>query len=142
MYADIEKREDGSVHWNEPSHYGAGMPSSRPLVLNLVEALSAAGVFTRAGLQAVSEIWGAVDFHDSEGFHTSRDLTRALFARLDEEKLVTEAATQDHARYLMSHWQMPMYHLDFREVAVSLEELEARREASLWAEAGYHPAYG
>ena len=57
-------------------------------------------------------------------------------------QVVTEAASADHVRLLRHYWQLPMYHLDFKEAAVPLETLQADREAQLWAEAGYGPEYG
>jgi hypothetical protein len=33
---------------------------------------------------------------------------------------------------------MPMYHLDFKLIDVPLAELQERRDAIMWAEAGYY----
>jgi hypothetical protein len=52
---------------------------------------------------------------------------------------VRSHATQDLTRPLWSYWQLPMYDLDFRELQVPLEDLEAERKAALWAEIGHHP---
>ena len=65
-----------------------------------------------------------------------------VIGRLDAAQVVTEAASADHVRLLRHYWQLPMYHLDFKEAAVPLETLQADREAQLWAEAGYGPEYG
>jgi hypothetical protein len=135
MYADIEEHENGGPYWNDPRHFGS--PSGfRPPALDLIEALSAIGVFTPAGVRAVSEIWGTVDFQDSEGPEIARELTGALGARLHAEGLVTEAATDSHARSFHHHWQMPMYNLEFSLLPVSMEELNADRDAALWQEIG------
>lgn len=136
MYADVEVHEDGVPRWNEPNRLGAITLAFPPLVLGLAEAMSAAGLFDRRGLKAVGDIWDQVEFVDEENFEDSQRLTRELFVRLDEEGLVTEAATDRHAGLLMNDWQMPMYNLDFRELPVPLEDLEAAREASFWAEVG------
>jgi hypothetical protein len=66
-----------------------------------------------------------------------RNLTTRLGKRLDAERLVTEAATDEHARWFHHHWQMPMYNFDFALLPASLEQLEADREAAYWAEVGY-----
>jgi hypothetical protein len=137
MYADIEMHEDQIPRWNEPLSFGTIVPSFRPLALELAEAMQAVGIFDRRGVRAVNQIWGALDFREEEHFDNSRQLTRLLFERLEREGVVTTAATTEHGWTLMNRWQMPMYHLDFRELAVPLEELERRRSAALAAEMGY-----
>jgi hypothetical protein len=142
IYSDIEVHEDGRPRWNEPAHYSGPVASSRPPVLDLVDAMHFLGLFDRRGLRAVSEIWGNFEFADEQHFDDSRRLTRLLFEALEQQHLVLEGATEDHVRRLVNHWQMPMYNLNFREVAVPIEDLKAEREAAMWREAGYHPAYG
>ena len=99
----------------------------------IAEAL---GVLTRAGLQATSDVWGNVDFVEEEGPVEARELTQQLGARLDSEGLVTDLATEQHARLFYNHWQLPMYNLKFDLIDVSLERLEAQREAAFWNEVG------
>ena len=36
------------------------------------------------------------------------------------------------------NWQLPMYHLDFKLLPVSLEELRRQQQANLWSEYGDH----
>lgn len=137
MYADIEVHEDGEPQWSDPHNWSGGVMRMKPTSLLLAEALSAFGVFTRAGLQATSEIWDAVDFVDGQGCSESRALTRQLAMRLDAEKLVTEVATDSHGHAFYNLWQLPMYNLDFTKIEVPLEQLEAEREAAYWAEVGF-----
>lgn len=137
IYADIELHEDGLPQWNDPRSYGTRASSFRPLALSLAEAMQSVGIFDRRGLQAVSDIWGTVDFHNQEYFDDSRRLTRLLFDRLDSEGLVTKTAFEEQAWVLFNHWQMPMYHLNFKELAIPLEDLEEQREAALWSEVGF-----
>lgn len=140
LYADIEQHEDGVPHWGDPTRFsGLGTPM-RPSALMLVEALEAVGVFSRAGLEATSEIWGTVDFLAKEHGGNVRGLTKRLGERLDAEGLVTEAATDERARWFHHYWQMPMYNLDFGLLPASLEQLEVDREAAYCAEFGceYH----
>jgi hypothetical protein len=134
MYADIELHEDRVPRWNEPRSFGGIVPSFRPLPLELAEAMQAVGVFDLRGLEAVNQVWGTLEFQEDEHFDDSRRLTKHLFDLLDQNALVTAAANEKHAHLLMNRWQMPMYHLDFKELAVGLEELEQRRDAALWAE--------
>ena len=62
MYADIEVHEEGIPQWNDPNRWGGSTMTMRPIALQIVEALEALGVLTRAGLQATSDVWGNVDF--------------------------------------------------------------------------------
>lgn len=142
MYADIEVLENGIAYWSEPLQFGSVSGPREPAALMLGKAMTAVGMFTRAGLQAVADVWGEVEFVDMQGYTEQAKLTQAMFERLDAAQAVTEAATADHVRLLRHHWQLPMYHLDFKEVAVPLETLQAEREGQLWAEAGYGPGYG
>lgn len=137
MYADIEVLENGSAHWSEPLQFGSVRGLSDPGSLMLGRAMAAAGMFTRAGLQVVADVWGEVEFVDTQGYNEQAKLTQTMFQQLDSAKVVTDAATADHVRLLRHHWQLPMYHLDFKEVAVPLETLQAKRDAQLWAEVGY-----
>lgn len=137
MYADIEIHEDLKPQWSDPKDWSGGVMMTQPISLLLAEALSAIGVFTRAGLQATAEIWGTVDFIDHQGATESRALTRELARRLEKEGLVTESATDQHGHFFYNVWQIPMYNIDFSKQDVPLEELEAAREAAYWAEVGY-----
>jgi len=137
MYADIEVLENGSAQWSEPLQFGSVRGLSDPGSLMLGRAMAAAGMFTRAGLQVVADVWGEVEFVDTQGYNEQAKLTQTMFQQLDSAKVVTDAATADHVRLLRHHWQLPMYHLDFKEVAVPLETLQAKRDAQLWAEVGY-----
>ncbi len=137
LYADIEVHEDGAPHWNHPTQLGSIALGFPPPVLGLVEAMSALGLFGRRGLQAVADIWNQLEFVKEENFEDSRRLTGELFDRLEAEQLVTEAATERHASAIVNSWQMPMYNLEFREIAMKLSDLKAQQEAMLWAEIGY-----
>ncbi|MCH2495422.1 MAG: hypothetical protein MK104_00270 [Erythrobacter sp.] len=136
MYADIEVHEEGIPQWNDPNRWGGSTMTMRPIALQIVEALEALGVLTRAGLKATSDVWGNVDFVEEEGPVEARKLTKQLGARLDSEGLVTDLATEQHARLFYNHWQLPMYNLKFDLIDVPLERLEAQREAAFWNEVG------
>lgn len=137
LYADVEQHEDGVPLWGDPARFSSARIQMRPSALTLAEALHAVGVFSRAGLEATSEIWGTVDFLAKEHDGDVRELTERLGARLDSGGLITEAATSEHVRWFYHHWQMPMYNLDFALLPASLERLQAEREAAYWAEVGY-----
>ena len=63
-------------------------------------------------------------------------LTRQLLKRLCEDDLPSPKATQEHARVLLSNWQIPMYDLDLRPINVPLEKLRKEQEQMLWEEVG------
>ena len=137
MYADIEVHEDEKPRWSDPHHWSGIAMRMKPISLQLAEALSAIGVFTRAGLQATADTWGAVDFVDNQGYSEARDLTRQLATRLEADGLVSGEARDSDGHSFYNLWQLPMYNLDFTKIEVPLEQLEAEREAAYWAEVGY-----
>jgi hypothetical protein len=136
MYADIEVHEEGIPQWNDPNRWSDSTMMMRPIALDLVEALEALGVLTHSGLQAPSEVWSSVDFVNDEGPVEARELTKQLAARLDSEGLISDCGTEQHARLLFNHWQLPMYNMDFDLIHVPLEQLEAERDAAFWNEVG------
>jgi len=138
MYADVEVYEDGVPQWSAPTgSLSKTIFGGPPNALALVDAMATTGMFTHKGVRIINEVWGALDFVDVQQFDDGRRLTGEMFDRLDAARLITDAATDEHYRVLYNNWQMPMYALEFSEIAVPLEELEARREAALWSEIGY-----
>lgn len=136
MYADIEVHEDGVPQWNDPNLWSGSRISLKPIALKLIEAIDSLGMFTRAGLQATSEIWGSVDFVGDEGSAEARDLTKQLFARLDSHGLITADASDEHLRLFFNYWQLPMYNVNFDKIDVPFENLEAQRDTAFWNEVG------
>ncbi|MGM4922585.1 hypothetical protein AB8A31_06740 [Tardiphaga sp. 804_B3_N1_9] len=137
LYADIEAYEDGAPLWSAPTAYQSPFPQMMPPVLAVAEAMSACGMFTVAGLTAVAEIWGEVDFVDKETLQAAERLTQKLLERLISEDLPVESATQEHVGVLYRHWPLPMYDVDLTTIPVTLEELKAEQDRLLWAEAGH-----
>jgi hypothetical protein len=138
LYADIQADEDGALSWNEPQSYKSGLPRSKPAALRVAEALSAYGIFTRKGLDAVAEVWGRLEFKDNETRADAERLTEELVKQLISEGVASAAATPNDLNALRRLWQMPMYHLYFRKVDVPLEDLTAQRDAKFAAEMGYY----
>jgi hypothetical protein len=138
LYADIEVYEDGVPHWSAPKgKMTKSIFGGPPNALTVVEAMQLAGMFERKGVEIVHRAWGEVDFVGSEGFEEQRRLTRQMLQQLFNAGLVSDEFADAHGHTLYNNWQMPMYALDFRETEIPLEDLEARREAALWSEAGY-----
>lgn len=136
LYADIAAYEDGQRGWNAPNNPNRTFSSLTPPALAVAEAFSALGMFRPEGLRAIAEIWGMLEFVDTQSFDDSRRLTEHLLTRIVEEKLVTEAAEQAHVSRIYSSWQMPMYNLDFALLPVSLEELQRERDTYLYVDDG------
>lgn len=139
LYADIEACEDEVPAWNKPIGYDSGLPTFIPSVLRISEALSAVGVFSMPGVIATAEIFGQLEFRDSQGPSDAERLTEELLKRLIAENLPTKDATNNTFSELYRAWQLPMYNLDFNVINVPLAELEEERDALLAAEAGYDP---
>lgn len=137
LYADVEAYQDGKLEWSAPrdppyGHFG----SFRPRALLVTEAMEQVGMFTPAGLKAVSDIWGSLEYREKEGHHDGRRLTEQLLTRLHAEGLILDTANAEHAGTLYNEWQIPMYNLEFSLIPVSLEELEAEQERELWSMVG------
>jgi hypothetical protein len=56
---------------------------------------------------------------------------------MEKADLVSEAACEQQLHVLYHRWQLPMYHIDLKQIEVPLDELQAERDANFWSEAGY-----
>ncbi len=136
LYADVEAYEDGTPVWNAPVVHPTGFPAHMPAVVQVVDAMAACGMFSLAGLKAASEVWGRLEFQETETLQDAERLTQELLARLIADGLPSESATQDHVNVLYRHWPLPMYNVDLDPIPVTLEELKAEQERLYWAEVG------
>jgi len=139
LYADVEAHQDDTLAWNSPAHAYSGhdwLDTFVPVALQVASAMERVGMFKPAGLRAVSDIWGGLDYVDREDHHDGQRLTERLLARLLDEGLPLETAQQDDVAMLYRNWQIPMYNLDFSLIPVSLEELEAAQEREYWSMVG------
>ncbi len=92
LYADIQSGEAGGPSWNDPNLIFQGsdpvtFASDVPLVLELVEAMAALGMFTSQGLKATSDIWDQVTFTATENEENARKLTSQMIERRCKENL-------------------------------------------------------
>jgi hypothetical protein len=138
MYADIEVHESGIPTWNRPRQYTGLWSGDEPPILRLAHALSSSGALTRRGLEVMGETWSHTAVTDEAGFNQNRFTVGAFTERLVATGLAS-AATLDQLGILRHHWQVPMYDLDFAELAVPIEDLKAEREALMRAEFGDPP---
>ncbi len=134
LYADIEVYEDGTPVWNAPTGPSHTFRPMKPPVLAVAEAMSALGLFTPAGLKATSEVWGQLEFTESESLQHAKDLTCQIIKRLITENLPSEATTQAHIDALHRHWPLPMYNVDLSPILVTLKELKLEQDHILWNE--------
>lgn len=131
LYADIAAYEDKKLFWNVPHSYSDAMLRFDPPSLRVLEAFSALGVFSEDGLRIVSDVWGVTEFAGKVGAQESDNLIRLMVRRLIEENLPQESAKQDDIGLLHHAWQFPMYNVELTKIPVTLEELNAERDAQM-----------
>ena len=138
LYSDIAAYEGEGTSWNDPTDliHEFSYADHPPRVLKLAESMSLLGMFTHRGLELTAKTWGAMDFRDQEGFRESSVLTRELVNSLIGEELPSDDAEEEHVRTLIAEWPLPMYHLDFSLIPVSLEDLKEQQDRLLWQEVG------
>lgn len=139
LYADIEAYQDGALNWNAPRDPYVGLPfldTFMPRVLRVAAAMEQLGMFTIEGLQAVSDIWGSLEYKDKEDHHDGTKLTERLLQRLHAEGLMPDTAKDEDVATLYQTWQIPMYNLDLSLRPVTLKELEAAQEREYWSMVG------
>jgi hypothetical protein len=133
LYADVVGNEDTEPSWHSPL-YKTGWelfsdwdcPAYR-----LVCALQMVGVFTGPGLKIVQEVWGKLDFVGGQSWTEAHALSAEMLDRLQSANLFAEQTTEEDIRWLMGNWQIPMYHIDFSPIKVSLDELKRERERNM-----------
>jgi hypothetical protein len=130
LYADVVGNEDAEPSWISPllQTVETSFASLDPVSYRASEALAAFGVFTLPGLKIVRDVWGKVNFDGSCEWGISRELCHQMAKKLEAATLITEEATEDHLRVLYQNWQIPMYHIDFSEIPVSIDDLKKHRE--------------
>lgn len=140
LYADVEAYQDGSIGWTKPHDTSLGTISfldHSPPVLRVAEAMQQLGLFSPKGLQAISQIWGALEFRDKENCDDAERLTEQLLKRLHNEELMQDTAQEVHVQNLYNTWQLPMYNLEFILIPVTLSELEMEQEREYRSIIGY-----
>ena len=137
LYADIVTHEDGEPIWNEPDAVAPMFDYGEPSPRKVCQALRDMGAFTRAGLDIVSLVWSQTEFVDDQNWSDTRRLTHEMLLALEKAMLITEAAREEQLGVLYNRWQLPMYRIDFKPIAVPLSQLKAERDANLWSEVGY-----
>ena len=139
IYVDIESYQDDALNWNTPHDPYTGLPfldDFMPPALRIAAAMEQVGMFTVQGLQAVSDIWGSLEYKEKEDHHDGNKLTERLLHRLQAEGLMLKSVQEDDFATLYRTWQIPMYNLDFSLIPMSLEELEAAQEREYWSMVG------
>lgn len=138
LYADIVTYEDGEPAWNEPDILVPELDCYSRSPWRVCQALRDVGAFTRDGLEILSSVWSQTEFKDSQDFENAGTLTGEMLLALDRAGLVTDAADTEQVGILYDQWQMPMYHIEFSRIGVSLDELKTEQNARLWSEIGFY----
>jgi hypothetical protein len=84
LYVDVEAFQDGTLIWSEPREpvtYAFPFGRSPPTALRVVIAMEQVGMFTSAGLRAVSQIWGNLEYKDDQDHQDSEKLTKGATTR-------------------------------------------------------------
>jgi hypothetical protein len=139
LYVDVEAYRDDVLNWSAPRDPAYGHRSFGPYMppaLRVAAAMEQVGMFTPKGLEAVSEVWGSLEYIDKEDHHDGKKLTEQMLTRLHAEGRMLDTAQQDHVSCLYRDWQIPMYNLEFSLIPVTLEELEAAQEREYWSMVG------
>jgi len=130
LYADVVGVEDAEPAWHSPFSDWRISISFDPAAWSVIDALEAFGLLSRPGLGVMAKVWGKVYFDGDVDCEMARALCGEMIEGARSAGLVTERASVEHLRSLHNTWQAPMYALEFSSIAMSLEELQQRREAS------------
>lgn len=129
LYADVAADESGELQWLSPVRFATGLGHLTPMSYKIVEALSAFGIFTPAGLEVLNNIWGDCPVDATTRWEITRDNYEPLARSLEAAGLITDQAGEAHASLIADYWQLPMYTLDFSRIDVPLRDLLDQQEA-------------
>jgi hypothetical protein len=129
LYADVTADEEGNLEWLSPQVKPTGLGHMNPMSFKIVDALSALGVFTPAGMKIMHDVWSATPIIPETRWEVTRDNYMPMAKALEAAGLFTERAADDHLNIIANYWQMPMYGMDFSQIDVPLEDLLAEQEA-------------
>ena len=136
LYADIITDEDGDPHWNQPISVEPFFSFYASFAWQVCNALQAMGAFSRPGLDIVSSIWGLTDFESDQKWSETEKLTYEMLIAFQDAGLITKDAQDDQVGILYNRWQLPMYRIEFKQIEVPLEVLQAQRDANFLSEIG------
>ena len=138
LYSDIAAYEEDEPRWGDPADllHPLSFSGRVPTALRLAESMLRLGMFTRRGVEITGQVWGEVEFKETESIRKANALTRTLLESLIAEELPAEEMEQEDEHLLYEAWPLPMYHFDFGLIQVPLEELQDEQERLLWAEIG------
>lgn len=125
LYVDLVDTE-GELQWWVP--HDEWRPEPVPRCMRLVQALLATGLVSSSGLEALPDAWTGFDPHqDSSCGEWARRTRHVLEAFPDHN--IQDDGWSGTASFVADRWPMPMTQLDVSKRKVSVEELEAEREA-------------
>ena len=134
FYADVQADDLGHLSWSNPIGNIDSYRDLKPMVILLIEAMSMFGMFTPNGLNAISEVWGKIEFSDEQGSHAAEKLNRKLLLQLIKDNLPSGKTKQEHTNRIYEYWQLPMYNLDLHLLKVSQEEIIMEQASEIASE--------
>ena len=112
--------------WISPRRYDDLGPRYASAAVELVGALSRAGMADARALQVVSEVWR--DFQPVPDTHWQENikLTRATLEQLPEEVVSADLSDGD-VRRIMQSWTFPLHSVDLKMSEEDVEQLRERQ---------------
>jgi hypothetical protein len=129
LYVDYVRTDEGGA-WEAPDVHDDniflyGDPSG---VVQIVRALTHAGIATVDGLRVVAEVWRDFVPEADTRWQEVASRNRLTLERLQERHLVRDAFTERDAQVIIDEWTFPLHHEDLKMVKVELDELRKRQE--------------
>lgn len=125
LYVDYVETDEGDM-WISPRRYDDIGPRYASGAVELVGALSRAGMSDARGLQVVAEVWR--DFQPVPDTHWQEnvELTRATLEQLPAE-VVSADLTDGDVRRIMQSWTFPLHSVDLKMSEEDVEQLRQRQ---------------
>ncbi|WP_234754810.1 hypothetical protein [Arthrobacter ramosus] len=149
LYVDYEELEPGKFSWT--GGHLEYLTAHQPIT-DLVLAMKASGMLTKAGATVVSDTWKGRKFEASTRWEVCRDLNGTILNKLfaDDQQTV-DPADLDHFRaarlaagkIVTRQWTFPLLHLDLTIENITKEEIEKAQADSYekWLREELGPLY-
>jgi hypothetical protein len=126
LYVDYIRSDDGT-DWFDPT-YLDDVRSSRPAVIDLIEAMQRIGFGTAEGLGVVAAVWRNSEFEPSTPFHRLKKRIEMTISDMIERGLGSAASDGDRRRVAVT-WPFPLWEAELEKVDVdrrALRDVQAR----------------
>lgn len=128
LYVDYLETDAGQDWWT-PATYDrlASNWSGVSLAVEVVRALTRAGIATPAGLQVLAEVWRPLIPQPATSYTDFQKAAQRTIERLRAASLPHEDFSQQDARRLVDAWPYPLYGADLGKVQIDLDDLRAQQ---------------